>query len=397
MEDRCFRVALLLNLQVGYCRRIVTGVAAFAERQGWLLEEMPATLESKERLVRSRPDGVIAHVLDESFAEMLEKIKCPVVSVSSNLSTLSFPSVDVNHAAVGKLAAEYLFELGRANFAFFGSLTAGFSLARELGFSNELEAKGYDVDRHYADYVLRPPFDQYSRGGEHQIQQWLGALPKPVAILCSNDEHARLLSFLCQSGGIVVPDEVAILGVDNDLTICAMGVPQISSVDNPAEEIGFRAAEILEKGMNGGMMKSRVEFVEPAHIVERPSTDQFAVNGKSVSKAISFIKRNIRYVGMGVDTLADYVGISRRSLERAFSKELGMTVLSAIHRIRIRRAKSLLFGTDLPIETVAGECGFSNHRRFGIVFRRQMRVTPSQFRQMSSFQGKSHYTTKIES
>lgn len=386
METHRHRVALLLNLQVGYCRRVVTGVAAWAEREGWLLEEMPATLESRERLISSQPDGVIAHVLDRPFAEMLEDVDCPVVSVSSNLPSISFPAVDVDHAAVGRMAAEYLFDLGRRNFAFFGSSTAAFSLDRELGFSEVLGGKGYGISRRYAEYVLRPPYDRYSRGAEEEIRQWLMGLPKPVAILCSNDEHARLLSFLCQSGGIPVPDEVAILGVDNDLTICTLGAPQISSVDNPAEEIGFRAARILSRRMRGELVGGDVEMVAPAHVVERPSTDQFAVNDDVVAKAISFLKRNLRDVGMGVDEVARHVGVSRRSLERAFSKVLEMTVLAAIHRLRIRRAKSLLYNTDLPIETIAGECGFSNHRRFGLVFKGQMKVTPSQFRQRSRFE-----------
>ena len=386
MENCSRRVALLLNLQIGYCRRVVTGVAAFAEKQGWLLEEMPANPESKDRLVRSKPDGVIAHVLDRPFAEMLGDLECPVVSVSSNLSPLSFQSVDVDHLKVGRLAADYLIGLGRTHFAFFGSSTAGFSVDRERGFSEELEERGFEMVSHYAEYVLRPPYDQYSKGAEEEIRDWLRSLPKPVAILCSNDEHARILSFLCRSDGIVVPDEVAILGVDNDRTICALGAPPISSIDNPAEEIGFRAAGFLDLQIRGKGRKDKVELVAPAHIVERPSTEQFAVNDPTVAKVISFIKRNLRDVGLGVDTLAGYAGISRRSLERAFSKVLGMTVLSAIHRLRNRRARSLLYNTDLPVETIAGECGFSNHRRFGIVFRNQMRVTPSRFRQMSRFQ-----------
>lgn len=106
-------MALLLNLQVGYCRRVVTGVAAWAEKKGWLLEEMPATPDSKDRLLKSRPDGVIAHVLDLPFAEALEDVGFPVVSVSSNVPRLPFPAVDVDHLSVGRLVADYLLDLGR--------------------------------------------------------------------------------------------------------------------------------------------------------------------------------------------------------------------------------------------------------------------------------------------
>ncbi|MGC6457557.1 MAG: substrate-binding domain-containing protein [Akkermansiaceae bacterium] len=379
------RVALLLNLQIGYCRRAVTGIAAFAEKQGWLIEEMPATLESGERLARSRPDGVIAHVLDAPFAEMLAEIDCPVMSISSNISSLPFPAVDVDHVAVGRLAADYLDRLGRVNFAFFGSRTAGFSLDRELGFAEVLKSRGHTISRHYAGYVLRPPYDEYSKGSEEEIRHWLGELPKPAAVFCSNDEHARLLGFICQSGDISVPEEVAILGVDNDLTICSLGSPPLSSVDNPAEKIGFRAAAILHDRMMGSEVKDKVVLVPPAQVVERPSTDQFAVNDEVVAKTIAFLKRNLRDGELDVGNLANHVGVSRRTLERAFSNTLQMTVLGAIQRLRIRRASSLLSNTDLPIEIIAGECGFSNHRRLGIVFKGEMQKTPTQFRQANRF------------
>ena len=126
--------------------------------------------------------------------------------------------------------------------------------------------------------------------------------------------------------------------------------------------------------------------IQPVHVVERPSTDRFAVDDALVQKAIAFLKRNLREVGMGVVDVSEYLGVSRRSLERVFSSALGMTVLGAIHRLRIRSAKSLLSNTDLSTATIAAECGFSNHRRFGIVFKEQMRMTPSQFRRLVRFE-----------
>lgn len=126
-------------------------------------------------------------------------------------------------------------------------------------------------------------------------------------------------------------------------------------------------------------------LLPPAQVVERPSTDQFAVSDEVVAKALLFLRRNLRDIGLGVGNIADYAGVSRRTLERAFSNALQMTILDTIRRVRIRRAKSLLSNTDLPIEVIAGECGFSNYRRFGIVFKDQMQMTPSLFRYMNRF------------
>ena len=366
----------------------MSGIASYANGVGWLLEEMPATPEALKQLEGSRCDGVIAHVLDENFLKALDESGRSTVSVSSSMAPLPFPAVDVDHLAVGRLAAEYFLKLRSQDFAFFGSAIAGFSKEREKGFREVVEDHGFEVRSAYSEYRLRPPYDQFSREAEEELKGWILDLPKPISILCSNDEHARILSFLCQSSGIAVPEEVSLLGVDNDQVICALCSPPISSVDNPAEEIGYRSAEILDrlfKGKLGGL--GRIS-VSPAHVVERQSTDRLAVDDPVVRKANSFIKRNLREVSLGVEDVADHISVSRRSLERVFSKVLGATVLEVIHRYRIRRAKTLLYQTDLAITTIASECGFSNHRRFAIVFKSYANLNPSQYRQLCRFSGK---------
>ena len=379
------RVALLLNLQIGYCRRAVAGISAYAASRNWLLEEMPANEAAESRLKLSNPYGIISHVLDEPVAEMLTRIGRPVVSVSSTITDLPFPTIDVDHDAVGRLAAEHLIELGYRTFGFLGSASAGFSLEREEGFCDELSKRGFSAQSHHAEYVLRPPFDQYSKGSEEQARQWLEKLPKPVGILCSNDEHARMLSFLCQSSGISVPRDVALLGVDNDETICSLCFPPISSVDNPAEKIGYRAAQLLEAVARGRLEGHSRESVRPIHIVERQSTDRLATEDPVIRSAIAFIRRSLRDTDLSVNDVAEHISVSRRKLERTFSETLGITVLAAIHRYRIRRAKHLLHSTDLTVATVARECGYSDHRRLAMVLKSHSGMTPTQFRNHCRF------------
>ena len=379
------RVALLLNLQIGYCRRVVTGIAAYAARRNWLLEEMPANHDAESRLMLSQPYGIIGHVLDTPVAEMLVRAGRPVVSISSTITDLPFPTIDVDHHSVGRLAAEHLLELGYRTFAFLGSATAGFSLEREIGFSEELSNHGFAVESHHAEYVLRPPFDRYTVGAEEKTKLWLENLPKPVGVLCSNDEHARMLSFLCQSSRIPVPQDVALLGVDNDETICNLCFPPISSVDNPAEEIGYRAADLLEAVAGGRIQGHSRKSVDPIHIVERQSTDRLATENPVIRSAIAYIQRNLRDLSLSVNDVAEHLGVSRRKVERSFSDTLGITVLTAIHRHRIRRARQLLYSTDLSIATVARECGYSNHRRLAKVLKSQTGFTPTNFRNLCQF------------
>ncbi len=346
---------------------------------------MPASEAARSRLMLSRPYGIIGHVLDQPVAEMLVQTGRPVVSISSTITDLPFPTIDIDHHSVGRLAAEHLLELGYRTFAFLGSATAGFSLEREAGFSDKLSEHGFPVESHHAEYVLRPPFDQYSVGSEEQTKRWLNKLDKPVGVLCSNDEHARMLSFLCQSSGVPVPGDVALLGVDNDETICGLSFPPISSVDNPAEEIGYRAAHLLEATVRGQIEGHSRESVQPIHIVERQSTDRLATVNPVIRSAISFIRRNIRETDLSVNDVAEHIEISRRKLERTFSDVLGITVLTAIHRYRTRRAKHLLYSTDLTVATVASECGYSNHRRLAMILRSHAGMTPTQFRKLCRF------------
>ena len=383
LSDR--RISLLMNLQIGYCRRAVAGVSAYAAQKGWLLEEMPATSEVQRRLELSQPMGIIAHVLDETLCQTLRKFSCPVVSISSTLEDLPFPAFDVNNTVVGELACDYFLNLSYSNFAFFGSSVAGFSRQREQSFARALAREGFDLDISHANYTLRPPYDHYLPGAEEETRRWLTSLPKPVAILCSNDEHARILSFLCQASAIPIPEEVALLGVDNDETICSLSSPPISSVDNPAEEIGFRAASALDSLLLGEKDIPERVSVPPIQIIERRSTERFATENPLARKAIGYIERNLKRNSLSIPDIADSLGVSRRRLERTVTSSLGLSALEIIHRYRTRKAQQLLRETDLSVETIASQCGFSNHRRLAIVFKAVTGLTPTGFRNFYSF------------
>lgn len=361
------------------------GIAAFARTRGWLLEEMSASNASLKSIRQSRPDGIIAHILDAGMGRQIEKLNIPAVNLSSTQTTLKLPSIDADQHIVGALAAEYFLDRGYQHYAFFGSPTAAFSKERENGYIQALEDCHKDIQRMYLDYTLRPPYEPDLLRGEESVCHWLEKLPKPVAIFCSNDEHARIISSLCQITGLNVPDQVAILGVDNDETMCLLASPPISSIDNPAEKIGYRGATMLDEMMTKSKRQVPNERISPLCIIERTSTNRFASEDPISMKAISYIERNFKHPTFSVQAVAEHVGCSRRSLERLFHKELGMTVLSAIQRAKIRRAKSLLRNNDIQIQLIAYECGFSNHRRFGIVFKAETKMTPSEFRAYYSF------------
>lgn len=297
----------------------------------------------------------------------------------------NLPNTDTDQKVVGKMAAKYFFELGYRQCVFFGSASAAFSRQREEAFRHSLDAKKIHFSAAHIDYTLRTPFEDRMKQAEESVRQWLVELPKPIAVFCSNDEHARMLSSLCQIGGIAVPDEVALLGVNNDETMCLLSSPPLSSIDNPGEEIGYRAAAMLNQMKESGDLNPPDTRIEPIRIVERRSTQLFAAEDSLMRKAITFLERNLRHSTLTVDALAGFTGVSGRSSERTFASRLGLTVLVSIHRARILKGLGLLRDSSLSVHLIALECGFSNHWRFGIVLRSFADMTPSAYRKFSEF------------
>ena len=151
------RIALLLNLQTGYCRRAVRGIVAFGAELDWVVEVFAASNSSLRQLATWRPDGIIAHVLDPEIGKAVEELGVPTVNISSSVPDLSFPTIDSDHEKLGGMAADYFWNLGMRNFAFFGAADFGHSRDRETGFVRYLEEKNQTVATHYSGYTLRPP------------------------------------------------------------------------------------------------------------------------------------------------------------------------------------------------------------------------------------------------
>jgi LacI family transcriptional regulator len=211
------------------------------------------------------------------------------------------------------------------------------------------------------------------------VRDWLLALPKPAAVFSSNDVPARHLAEMCRALGLLVPEEVALLGVDNDELECLLCHPPLSSVVNPAEQIGYEAARLLDRLMSGRQPPRRPIHVPPTHVVTRQSTDIVAVADPDVSQAAAFI-RDHAAENIGVADVVLALSMARRRLERRFRGCLGRTILDEIQRVRVERAKHLLAETDLPIPVVANRSGFSTPQRLAAVFRRATGQSPTAYR-----------------
>ena len=372
------RIALLMGKNIGYNRDVIEGIYAFSQkRKNWLFHDASPKLESIEWLQEWKPDGIIAHLYDAKIARAIEALNVPIVSTTDSLAELNYPLADVNQFKVGEMAAEYLSGLRLRNFGYLGSETMQYSKQRFSGFNDLIEG---EVHRCWVEYLPRIADVRVIRSMQDKIRAWLSSLPKPVGVFCSNDVPARDLADICLELGIRVPEEVAILGVDNDLVECRLSRPPLSSIEIPSARIGYGAAEILDKLMSEDKGTMSVYQPDPIRVVERESTSMHAVADPELRKALVYIKSNFSTIE-SVNEIVAQTSLGRRSLERKFRMILDGSILDILNKSRIEFAKSLLSDSkvDLSVTKIADACGYNASRRFAELFKLSTKLSPSEY------------------
>ncbi len=384
MTINLIRIGLVFGYSLSYYRDIVRGVRAFAEsRPRWAFTPIAPEPDAIESIRPLDLDGLIAHIFTLDLAEALVRLRKPVVNVSGVLPDLKIPRVMADHEQVGRLAAEHFLDRGFRHFGFFGYKDHAFSKGRETGFRRAVERAGFRYFSYLSDDPLRPEPTGLWRWDD-DLEQWLVGLPRPVAVLSSHDIQGVQLSEACHRAGLLVPDHVALLGVDDDDLFCKVARPPLSSVALPGERIGFEAARMLEDLLSRRGKRSRLRTVllPSPGVMTRQSSDVLAIEDEDVATAVRFI-RNHAFKSMGVADVLAAVATSRRSLERRFRKAFRRGVSEEIRRVRMERAAALLSGTEMPIAQVASNSGFSEAKHLSTVFRRESGLTPTEFRNMS--------------
>jgi LacI family transcriptional regulator len=372
------RVALIMGQDVGYCRGVLRGIQSFAEaRQHWIFRDAAPSMEMIAALPEWEPDGIIAHLFDPEVARSLMRLRKPLVNVTSTLP-LKLPLVEVDHLAVGRIAADHFLDSGFRNFGYFGSARAGFSVAREGAYRRRLAERGFSCSSHHAEYLPRRASANWQEP-DVAIRRWLTSLPKPLAIFASNDAPARDLAEVCRFIGLHVPEQVALLGVDDDRLECGLAFPPLSSIAIPSERIGFEAAQMLNHLMGGERVEADQVMLPPKSVIVRQSSDIVAIADEHVSQALRFIRQNASKP-IGVDDVLREVTVSRRKLERDFQRHIHRTIFAEIRRLRIEKAQRLLATTDLTIPAVAVKSGLESGRGLAVIFGRVVGMTPTAYR-----------------
>jgi LacI family transcriptional regulator len=380
MPPPTIRIALACSFGLAFCRRVLRGVKQYAERKpNWVLLPIDVELRAVQTVLRYRPVGFIAFVLNRPLADLLGRVRLPVVNVCGVFSNLRFPRVGADNGLVGRTAAQYFLERGFQHFGYVGQHGHDHSARREESFRTTIEAAGHTV----AMYHERPrPFDLMGRlwSLHKRFQEWVRSLPKPAAVFTCNDQWGLQLSESCRQVGCRVPEDVAILGVQDDDLLCELARPSLSSIAIPAERIGFEAAALLDGLLARAPVPQQPVLFPPLGVVSRQSSDILAVSDPAVAAAVRFI-REWAHQPLLVEDVLKAIPLSRRSLERRFKKSLRRTLGDEIRRVHMERAQDLLTRSSLAIAKVAERSGFTDGKHLATVFRQETGLTPTAYRE----------------
>ena len=274
------------------------------------------------------------------------------------------------------MAAQHFMELGFQHFAFCGFKGLIWSDQRWNSYRDYLTERGYTSLFNYDEPPKQSPKKQTER---QDIARWLKSLPKPICVFACNDDRGVYVQDACKIAGLNVPEEVAVLGVDNDELLCDLSSPPLSSIELNFERAGFSAAKLLDEMMTGQSRTSHI-VVEPVHIVTRQSTDVFAVDDEQVVRSLIFIRGNYTKPIQVKDVVGATV-LSRRELELRFKNKLNRSIKDEINRLRIESVKHQLVNSNETIYSIANSLSYTDAQHFGRFFRQEAGQSPSEFRQ----------------
>jgi LacI family transcriptional regulator len=380
-DSRRPHVALIIETSLGSGRDILRGVTRYVrEHEPWALYHEPHGLEESvpKWLRRWNGDGIIARIQTRRIARELAASRIPVIDVLGVVPDLPFPLVHVDNAAIAGMAAEHLLARGFRRFGFFGIEGENWSEQRYAAFCAavaEVEAP-VPIYRLQRDAQGRRSWER----AENHIARWIAALPKPAGVLVCSDQRGAQFLEACRRAAVSVPDELAVVSVDNDESLCEVCLPPLSSIEPGHQHVGYQAAALLDALLRGGTPPRKPLVVQPLQTITRLSSDVLAVTDASIGMALRLI-RDQAAAGVLVDDIARQVGLSRSVLQRRFRALLNRSIHQEILSVRIKHARELLAKTDLSLAAVAARAGFRHQEYLGAVFRARIGKTPAQVRQ----------------
>jgi LacI family transcriptional regulator len=385
MPDRTRRVALIYDAKLPYDLKVISGIARYAQEGADLNIYIEEDVLKSQRLPDLRSwhgDGILADFDDPGVAAAVSRARLPVVGFGGGYGWYSpqsaIPYFFSNQTAVANLAADHLLERGFRHFAYCGLYPTRANLwgaERCRAFAKRVDARGFPCHIYPVVYRTTRQWNSVLAS----LGTWLKMLPKPVGLMAANDKRARHVLEACRTYGLHVPEEVAVIGVDNDEVLCQLSSPPLSSVEQDAKRIGYEAIALLDRLMGGEKARQRHFFIDPLGVVTRRSTDILAVEDRLVATTLTFIQ-SAAAKGIRVRDVVNSLAISRSTLETRFKAATGDTINTAIRRSQLQRVRRMIAETNLAMKEIAAVTGFKSVQHMTTSFGKAFGRTPAKYR-----------------
>ena len=388
MAER-LRVALLVESSRSFGRQLLKGIAAYGRSHGsWIFlhhERLFADSISPQ-LRQWKPHGIIARLSGSHLTRQIRRMKVPTVDLYPDGKNGIIPGVGPDPESLMRIAIDHFVERGFHNFAYCGFSNVPFSDIRQKCFKNHLAAMGTTA---YAfSYPALPCGTDLATIEEHALRYagslaaWLRELPKPLAILACNDVRGAQILSVCKEAGISVPGQAAVLGIDNDDVHCELCDPPLSSITPNVEQIGYEAAGLLDRLIQGVKPPAANILVPARGVVVRHSTDVLAIDNEDAAEAIRFVREHA-CDGLAVEQITARMSVSLSTLDRWFEKYLGRSPTAEILRVQVQHVQELLRTTTLTLDEIAQRTGFKYVESMQRVFKRTVGFSPGSYRKQS--------------
>lgn len=378
-----FKILVLTDFSSEFSRHLLRGIIRYSREAGpWSFQRMPLyfrMMYGDEGVVeyarKWNADAIIAQLRNTDI-NLLDSLQIPIIVQNYAERNEAVSNLTGDYYNTGVMAARFFLSKGYYNFAYYGYKKAIWSRERGAGFRDEVEKQGFTC------HILenKNPDTREWVYNHEQIAEWLLSLPKPVGLFACDDNYALQISETCNIYNIAIPEEISLLGVNNDELLCNISNPPLSSIVLDVENGGYQAGRLLHKLIEKKIKGPFNIVIEPLYIEHRASTQKYAVTDKYIQKVLSYIDANYTNQ-ITVDDLVKQVPLSRRVLERRFKKATGSSLYKCIQDHKIDHFSRLLLNSDCNLYEAALLAGFDSYKNVPRIFRKYNNMTPAEYRE----------------